>query len=138
MPIDIGPRGLPVQQEAAEAVKGGEIRRGRGPLLPEEWAEQVEGSRTDEPYTLGHVKTYVGHVQLRYSFWRHPILWWKTRHLLPDMERVEREGREAVGEERYRFMQELEEVAFLCGTDSDEFKRLKERGPDRGASQRQS
>lgn len=53
-------------------------------------------------------------ITLRPSFWRHPILWWKTRHLLPDMERHQEEIDELMGPEfRREFDRKLEEQIFF-------------------------
>lgn len=61
------------------------------------------------------VKTIPAIIELRPSWWRHPIRRWKLRHLLPDMEASERHSRELLG----GFVDELrrrEEEAFLNGT----------------------
>lgn len=79
---------------------------------------------TDEPPTdpaaQFEVKTIRGIIQLRHSWWRHPILWWKTRHILPDVRREQQIARELVGDERFEALQaemrRREEEAFLHGT----------------------
>jgi hypothetical protein len=58
-----------------------------------------------------HVRIIPSIVQLRYSFWRHPILWWKTRHLLPDILALEAR----ISNELLAAFREREDQAFLRG-----------------------
>lgn len=65
-----------------------------------------------EDYGRGEikVKAFPSVIELRPSWWRHPILRWKLRHLLPDMEAF------VDDELRKRLNRRLDE-AFLLGTD---------------------
>lgn len=68
------------------------------------------------PTAVFEVKTLKSVIELRPSWWRHPIRRWKLRHLLPDMEASERESRELLGDERYEAFQRRMDDAFLNGT----------------------
>lgn len=62
------------------------------------------------------VKTLPAIIELRPSWWRHPIRRWKLRHLLPDMEASEREMDELVSDEMREAFNRRMEDAFINGT----------------------
>jgi hypothetical protein len=73
--------------------------------------ELVEGGHVEF-----QVKTMKSVIELRPSWWRHPIRRWKLRHLLPDMEEAEHQAREMLGDEVYDEFQHRMDDAFLNGT----------------------